>query len=156
SAQERNLWTLRDEIPPLKLMQGKMLKWDAAVPIDRIVPFLRTVERCAAERLPGARVYAFGHVGDGNLHLSVWPSGTPGEAGFDALCAAMERAIDELVWSFGGTICAEHGVGVENFARLVGQKPAIEFEMMAAIRRLFDPTLMMNPGKIFDPGGFVG
>ncbi|HVB90359.1 MAG TPA: FAD-binding oxidoreductase, partial [Beijerinckiaceae bacterium] len=120
SAQERNLWTLRDEIPPLKLMQGKMLKWDAAVPIDRIVPFLRTVERCAAERLPGARVYAFGHVGDGNLHLSVWPSGTPGEAGFDALCAAMERAIDELVWSFGGTICAEHGVGVENFARLVG------------------------------------
>lgn len=150
SAQERNLWTLRDEIPPLNLMQGKMLKWDAAVPIDRIVPFLRAVERRAEEILPGARVYAFGHVGDGNLHLSVWPKGVPGDAAFDALCARMQSQIDALVWTFGGTICAEHGVGVENLTRLRGQKPPIELEMMARVRRLFDPAGIMNPGKILD------
>lgn len=155
AAQERNLWTLRDEIPPLKLIEGKMVKWDAAVPIDRIVPFLRAAEKRIAEIAPGARFYAFGHVGDGNLHVSVFPSGDEGDPAFKRKCLAIERAIDEIVWSFEGTICAEHGVGVENIERLRDQKQTIEFEMMARVRRLFDPDQLMNPGKIFDAGQFA-
>ena len=148
AAQENNLWNLRDEIPPLKLVGGKLLKWDAAVPIEKIVDFLHTVEKRARDVLPGSRTYAFGHVGDGNLHLSV----SPGAAGVadEAICERLTRDIDELVWSLGGTICAEHGVGLLNRARIKGQKPAIEFEMMAGIRRLFDPDGLMNPGKIFE------
>jgi len=97
-------------------------------------------------------VIAFGHVGDGNLHTSIFPEGgSPGDPEFDALCKRIVREIDELIWSYGGSICAEHGVGVENFERLPGQKPAVELEMMARLRTLFDPQGLFNPGKVFDP-----
>ena len=151
-AQEANIWNLRDEIPPLKLLKGKMLKWDASVPIDRIVPFLEEAQRRAHAIRPDLRVIAFGHVGDGNLHTSIFPEGgSPGDPEFDALCKRIVREIDELIWSYGGSICAEHGVGVENFERLPGQKPAVELEMMARLRTLFDPQGLFNPGKVFDP-----
>ena len=150
-AQEQNLWNLRDEIPPLKLMSGKMLKWDAAVPIDRIIPFLRAAEAKVDTIQKGAKVLAFGHVGDGNLHMSVWPHGSKDDPGFEALCHAIVDTVDELVWSFGGTICAEHGVGTENFDRLPRQKRPLELEMMARVRTLFDRQGLMNPGKVFDP-----
>lgn len=153
-AQEQNLWDLRDEIPPLKLMTGKMLKWDASVPIDRIIPFLKEAEEKSKAIEPNSRLIAFGHVGDGNLHMSVWPEGTPGDPVFDGLCKQIVSTIDELIFSYGGSICAEHGVGVENFDRVTAQKSDLEFEMMANIKRLFDPDNLMNPGKMFDPGQY--
>lgn len=156
-AQENNIWSLRDEIPPLKLIKGKMLKWDASVPIDRIVPFLAEAQARAHAIRPDLRVIAFGHVGDGNLHMSIFPEGgQPGDAAFDALCKRVVADIDELIWSYGGSICAEHGVGVENFERLPGQKPAVELEMMARVRELFDPRGIFNPGKIFETNQHLG
>ena len=151
-AQENNIWNLRDEIPPLKLLKGKMLKWDASVPIDRIVPFLAEAQRRAHAIRSDLRVIAFGHVGDGNLHMSIFPEGgSPGDAAFDALCKRIVSEIDALIWSENGSICAEHGVGVENFDRLRGQKSPLELEMMARVRTLFDPQGLFNPGKVFDP-----
>jgi FAD/FMN-containing dehydrogenase len=156
-AQENNIWNLRDEIPPLKLIKGKMLKWDASVPIDRIVPFLAEAQERAHAIRADLRVIAFGHVGDGNLHMSIFPEGgTPGDEAFDALCKRVVAEIDQLIWSYGGSICAEHGVGVENFDRLPGQKPAIELEMMARVRDLFDPRGIFNPGKIFHTNQHLG
>ncbi len=155
-AQEANIWNLRDEIPPLKLLKTKMLKWDASVPIDRIVEFLGESQRRATAIRDDLRVIAFGHVGDGNLHMSIFPEGgKPGDAEFDALCARIVSEIDDLIWSYGGSICAEHGVGVENYERVNGQKDPIEFEMMAGIRRLFDPQGLFNPGKMFDPERYL-
>lgn len=150
-AQEKNLWDLRDEIPPLKLMTGKMLKWDTSVPIDRIIPFLAECEKVACAIHPPSKVIAFGHVGDGNLHMSIWPEGVIGEHKFDKLCKDIVSAIDDLIWQYGGSICAEHGVGVENYDRVRGQKSPLEFEMMAKIKALFDPKGLFNPGKTFDP-----
>lgn len=156
-AQENNIWNLRDEIPPLKLIKGKMLKWDTSVPIDRIVPFLAEAQARAHAIRADLRVIAFGHVGDGNLHMSIFPEGgAPGDAAFDALCKRVVAEIDQLIWSYGGSICAEHGVGVENFDRLPGQKPAVELEMMARVRELFDPRGIFNPGKIFDTDQYLG
>lgn len=154
-AQEQNLWDLRDEIPPLKLMTGKMLKWDTSVPIDRIIPFLKEAEAKAKALEPNAKLIAFGHVGDGNLHMSIWPEGKVGDPVFDALCKKIVSTVDELIWSYGGSICAEHGVGVENFDRVRGQKTQLEFAMMAQIKRTFDPLGIMNPGKMFDPSSAI-
>ncbi len=134
-----------------------MLKWDASVPIDRIVPFLAEAQERAHAIRADLRVIAFGHVGDGNLHMSIFPEGgTPGDEAFDALCKRVVAEIDQLIWSYGGSICAEHGVGVENFDRLPGQKPAIELEMMARVRDLFDPRGIFNPGKIFHTNQHLG
>ena len=145
--QEANLWHLRDEIPPAQRIPGKMLKWDAAVPIDRIMPFLRAVQDSVRETQPNARLYAFGHVGDGNLHVSLFPQDGTEAADY----ARLERLIDEVVWRFEGTICAEHGVGALNYDRVVDQKPAVELELMARLRNLMDPGTLLNPGKLVDP-----
>lgn len=146
-AQEANLWLIRDEIPAGQVLTGKMLKWDASVPIDRIIPFLRDVERTADTMQPGTRAIAFGHVGDGNLHLSIFPRQ---EGDWQTLFARMEHAIDELIWRYNGSICAEHGIGRLNHTRIGGQKSPVELEMMVRIRSLFDPQGLFNPGKAVD------
>lgn len=148
SAQEENLWMLRDELPPPRIFDGYMVKYDLAVPPDRIADFHRDVRDLIQSIVPGAAPYVFGHVGDGNLHLTVWPADSaPGElvAHKDELVAA----IDALTWSYNGTISAEHGLGQELRDRIVGQKPAIELDLMRRLKQVFDPTDMMNPGKIF-------
>lgn len=100
--------------------------------------------------MPGALSFAFGHVGDGNLHFTVL---TPD--GDDAL---LERAapellgsLDQLVWEFDGTISAEHGLGRELRERIAGQKSDVELDLMRSIKRALDPDERFNPGVML-PG----
>ncbi len=153
-AQEDNLWHLRDEIPPEKLYEGKPIKWDVSVPIDRVTEFLEQAKHLVLNLRPQARFYAFGHIGDGNVHTIVFPGGGGGGGGdnddsdLDQICTELYARMDELIWSFGGSICAEHGVGTENVDRLAGQKSETELQLMRAIKQLFDPEGRMNPGKL--------
>lgn len=150
-AQERNLWNLRDEMLPFKYLTGKTLKWDVSVPINQIVPFLRQAETCANGIFADPELIAFGHVGDGNLHMSLWPNGKPGDEGFEAKCERAVREIDSLIWQMGGSVCAEHGVGVENFTRIQGQKSDIELELMGRLKDMLDPKARFNPEKVVAP-----
>ena len=134
----------------MKILGSKLWKWDAAVPIDRMSEFYFAARRTAREIHPGLNVYAYGHVGDGNWHMSVGPGEGLDDAAFDGLHDVTIRTLDELIWEFGGTISAEHGIGVENRDRVVGQKPAVEREYMAGLKRLFDPRGLFNPGKLID------
>ncbi len=152
-AQEENLWHLRDEIPAENLYDGKAIKWDASVPIDQVTEFIEQAKHLVLTLRPQARFYAFGHIGDGNVHILVFPGGD-GDGGeidasdIDEICAELYARMDQLIWSFGGSICAEHGVGTENVERLTGQKSETELQMMRQIKRLFDPDGRMNPGKL--------
>lgn len=148
-AQEANLWHLRDEIPPEKLFDGKLIKWDVSVPIDRVTEFLPLAKQLVEDLCPQGRFYAFGHVGDGNLHTMAFPGIEEGPEA-DALCAKLYARMDALIWSLDGSICAEHGVGIENVKRLTGQKSEIELELMSSIKALLDPDGRMNPGKVID------
>lgn len=148
ASQEANLWHIRDELPPQQLFGGYMVKYDLAVPVDRIAEFHRAVRELVESEVPGARPYVFGHVGDGNLHLTVWPAdSSPGL--LEQRKSELVAAIDQLTWRFGGTISAEHGIGQELRERIVGQKPEVELELMRAIKDVFDPQNLLNPGKIF-------
>ncbi|MCJ8311119.1 MAG: hypothetical protein MJH08_18845, partial [Hyphomicrobiales bacterium] len=148
-AQEQNLWHLRDEIPPEKLYDGKLIKWDVSLPISRLTEFIPRAEQLVLEMCPKGKFYAFGHVGDGNLHTMAFP-GMPDGPQAEALCAQLYQRMDALIWSMGGSICAEHGVGIENVKRLTGQKSATELQLMHSIKSLIDPNAMMNPGKVVD------
>lgn len=149
--QEERLWFIRDELPPHSVYRDRQaagLKLDVAVPIDRIGEFHDRVRALAAEMAPHALTYAFGHAGDGNLHMMVMPSD---DAHVEELLAAREELgprIDELVFELGGTLSAEHGIGTSLRDRVAGQKPAIEWELMRRIKSALDPDGVMNPGKV--------
>jgi FAD/FMN-containing dehydrogenase len=148
ASQEANLWTLRDELPPETLFDSRGAKFDAAVPIDRIPGFQRSVE-AIAERLcgPEAVTFSFGHLGDGNLHVYVLASLEPGGRLAPDLVESVTAAVDAVIWELGGTISAEHGVGQDLLGRLPGQKSQVEFDLMRAVKAAIDPTDLFNPGK---------
>ncbi len=98
--------------------------------------------------IPGTRTFGFGHIGDGNLHFSVYPGPDADIDEYDSGGAELERAIDELTWEFGGTISAEHGVGQIMRDRLGGQKSDVELDLMRTVKAAMDPTGIMNPGKL--------
>ncbi|MDC0948103.1 FAD-binding oxidoreductase [Gammaproteobacteria bacterium] len=145
--QSENLWRLRDSLPPTRLFGGGAMKFDVAVPLDRLVDYIGGLERCADAVLPGAWVYIFGHAGDGSLHVSVWP-GKASQSDFDAQRQAMVAAIDQYTWSLGGTIAAEHGVGQDLVSRISGQRDPVETAMMQRIKTALDPHHLFNPGVL--------
>jgi len=144
-AQESNLWEIRDQMIPRQYFPGPSAGWDVSVPISRIVPFLQQAEAIAHKHCAGAIPYAVGHVGDGNIHYSIFlPEGVDPEP----LIATYLDEIDRLIWSMGGSIVAEHGVGSKYSARMRRQKSDVEYEMMQGIKAMFDPQGIMNPGKL--------
>ncbi len=148
--QEANLWFIRDEVPPTFTFdaRGKRHKFDIAIPVDRVVEFFERAGPTVDAVIPGTRTFGFGHIGDGNLHFSVYPGPDADIAEYDSGGAELERAIDELTWEFGGTISAEHGVGQIMRERLGGQKSDVELDLMRTVKAALDPTGIMNPGKL--------
>lgn len=144
-AQEENLWLLRDEMTATRSFGGFGVKYDLAIPPDQIAEFLERAESLVDGIVPGALSFAFGHVGDGNLHFTVL---TPGRDDGPLERAAPELldALDHLVWEFDGTISAEHGLGRELCDRIVGQKSDVELDLMRTIKQALDPDDRLNPG----------
>lgn len=153
--QETNLWKMREEVPPVRTwpMHAHGIKMDTAVPIDRVVSYLDGIRAIAAEVSPDSMTYAFGHVGDGNMHTYVMPADDADAAAIEAFKAVkpeLQDRLDQLAFSLGGTLSAEHGVGRETLGRIAGQKPPIEVELMRLVKSAFDPNAMMNPGKMLE------
>ncbi|WP_040496502.1 FAD-binding oxidoreductase [Ilumatobacter nonamiensis] len=141
---EDNLWLLRDELTATRSFGGFGVKYDLAIPPDRIERFLTLASAAVAEILADALSYAFGHVGDGNIHFTVLrPDGD--DRDLERVAPDITAAIDRIVWDLGGTISAEHGLGRELRSRIVGQKPEIEFELMRTIKAALDPDDRLNP-----------
>lgn len=145
--QEQALWQLRDVQSPTQSrpeLVEQSLKYDAAVPVDRIVALLESISAATSRVAPDAFVHAFGHVGDGNIHVWILPPDADGFAGREEL----RSEIDDIVIGLDGTLSAEHGVGTLLRGRVGRQKPDIEWHMMREIKHAFDPENLFNPGKM--------
>jgi FAD/FMN-containing dehydrogenase len=153
--QTAQLWMMRDELPPHSIYrdtQHEGLKMDTAVPLDRIADYHRVVNSIAEELVPDALCYGFGHVGDGNIHMMILPTSLDQVAAFGEKKPELKKRIDAATVAVGGTLSAEHGVGQELRDRVRAQKPELEWEIMNQLKRLFDPSGIMNPGKLLpDP-----
>jgi FAD/FMN-containing dehydrogenase len=120
------------------------------VPLQNQAAFVRRVEARISEIRPDARVAMHGHVGDGNIHvLAILPnfSADQREAA-SPIVAAINRAVDEETAALGGSISAEHGIGVANRERLGRVTAAAEMDLLRRIKRMLDPNDLMNPGKV--------
>ncbi len=142
------LWQIRHAIPEAQSAEGVSLKHDIAVPIGRIDEFMRRAEAAVLKIVPDARVVAFGHVGDGNLHYNISQPVGADPVAFKRDGEVASRAVYELVHELGGSFSAEHGVGVLKKAYLQRYRGAIEIELMRTLKRALDPSNTLNPGKV--------
>lgn len=154
-ARSKALWALRENISEAQAHAGKNIKHDISVPISAIARFVEQTNQKLTTTFPGIRMVVFGHLGDGNLHYNVSPSadreGPAYEEEFLALQPAINRITHDAVVSFGGSISAEHGLGVLRRDESARYKSPIEMAMMRAIKQAFDPDGRLNPGKVLPP-----
>jgi FAD/FMN-containing dehydrogenase len=147
-AQSKALWSLREHIPLAQAEEGKNIKHDVSVPISRIGDFIRDTDALLKQQFPGCRMVTFGHLGDGNLHYNISPPESVHADAFLAKQEAINRVVHDSVHRFGGSISAEHGLGVLKREEIRRYKSTVELQMMQAIKRSLDPLGIMNPGKI--------
>jgi FAD/FMN-containing dehydrogenase len=138
------LWHLREAHPEAIAREGVPHKLDIAVPTGRLADFVAMVGPAVAAVVPAARVHVYGHVADGNLHVNVLGPGP--------LDDAVDDAVLRLAIELGGTISAEHGIGVAKVAWLSLVRGADDTAAMAAIKRALDPRGILNPGVLFPVG----
>ncbi len=150
AAQARDLWRLREEISDT-LAPWQPHKNDIAVRSSRLPAFIARAEALFAVRFPAVEVVWFGHLGDGNIHVNALQPATWSGEQFQALGATISQALGALVEEFGGSISAEHGIGLLRKDLLRHTRNAEEIRLMRALKTLVDPNHIMNPGKIFDP-----
>jgi FAD/FMN-containing dehydrogenase len=151
AASEREraaFWRLRESIPEAQRREGASLKHDISVPVAALPQFVARAAAWVESNVPAARIIAYGHVGDGNLHFNLSPRAPADGAALVAATAQVQRAIHDLVREFGGSFSAEHGIGRLKVAELERYADATELELMRAIKRAFDPNGIMNPGKV--------
>ncbi len=142
-----SLWDLRHAISEAEKHAGVGLKHDISVPISRLEEFLESAEAALAKTIPAARVVAFGHLGDGNLHYNVLlPPST--SAAQDHQRHLATTIVYDLVAEFGGSFSAEHGVGRLKKEYLTHYKDAIELTLMRELKSTLDPHGILNPGKV--------
>ena len=149
SSQAENLWRLREDISET-ISRFTPYKNDISVKVSRVPQFLKDVDALVTESYPEFEIIWFGHIGDGNVHLNIlkpddWEAET-----FFAECAKVSRWVFELVQKHGGSVSAEHGVGLLKKPFLGYTRSEAEQQYMRAIKRVFDPNNIMNPGKLID------
>jgi FAD/FMN-containing dehydrogenase len=127
---------------------GAGIKHDVSVPVSSVATFIRGAGEAVARRIPGIRAIPFGHVGDGNIHFNLaQPVGGDGAA-FLAAQHDVNRIVHDIAAALGGSISAEHGIGILKRDELPRYKPAIALDLMRRIKTALDPDGIMNPGKI--------
>jgi FAD/FMN-containing dehydrogenase len=147
-AQAAALWRLREGITE-SLAPRRPYKNDISVRISAVPGFLQEMQALLAREYPQAEVVWFGHIGDGNLHINVLrPEGLAEEA-FIAQCEQVTRLLAATLARHGGSISAEHGIGLVKRDYLGSTRSAAEIALMRGVRQVFDPNGLMNPGKLF-------
>jgi FAD/FMN-containing dehydrogenase len=150
-AQARDLWQLREGISE-SIAPFTPYKNDVSVRISAMPDFLAAVETLVAREYPDFEVCWYGHIGDGNLHLNILKPAHLERDAFFARCHEISPQLFERVGQAGGSISAEHGVGLLKRDFLGYTRSPVEIALMRGVKAVFDPAGIMNPGKLFAPG----
>ena len=146
--QRKAFWRLREDLPDMQKPEGGSIKHDVSVPIAMLPRFLAEASDAVEAMIPGVRVCAFGHFGDGNVHFNVSQPVGMDKAAYLARWEEMNARVHAIVTRLGGSISAEHGIGLLKRDLLPEVKSAVEMDLMRAIKRTLDPAGILNPGKV--------
>ncbi|MEM6306781.1 MAG: FAD-binding oxidoreductase [Pseudomonadota bacterium] len=143
-AQRTAMWARREAAAEITLGYPGQVDTDVAVPIDTVPDFLERVAPRILAIDPGATEFYIAHLGDGNLHYTVYTSDETG-----ALKDPVTEIIEDVVLSLGGSFSAEHGIGLSKRASMARRKDPVALQMMRQIKEALDPKGLMNPGKLY-------
>ncbi|WP_417496875.1 FAD-binding oxidoreductase [Maricaulis sp.] len=143
-SQALDFWRLRESIALAERGQGKAIKHDISIPVSKMAAFIDLASARIKAIFPDGVVVAFGHVGDGNVHFNVVGLDEAAQTALMANGAAISACVYDTVDEFGGSISAEHGIGILKREELATRKP-VDVAVMRAIKTALDPKGIMNP-----------
>ena len=147
--QTKELWRLREDISE-SIAEHQPYKNDIAVRISRVPALLAEIDALLSREYPAFEVLWYGHIGDGNLHINILKPADLESVAFARQCGAVSEHLFAVLQRHGGSISAEHGVGLTKKPYLHYTRDETEVGYLRALKQVFDPNGIMNPGKVFD------
>jgi FAD/FMN-containing dehydrogenase len=146
--QAKAFWRMREMFGEVQRLIGASIKHDVSVPVAAVPAFIAEANAAVVRLIPGSRPLPFGHIGDGNIHYNVTqPEGADAKA-FLARWDEVNKAVFAIVLKHGGSISAEHGIGVMKRDVLPQYKDPVAIDLMRTLKRTLDPNGILNPGKV--------
>ena len=142
-AQRAEMWKRREDAAEVTLTRLPLINNDIAVPTDKVPEFLARMEPVLQGIDPGAEDITVAHLGDGNIHYTVYPVSESPEV-HDAIM----QAVEEVALELGGSFSAEHGVGLTKKPSMARRKNPVAVDVMRAVKAALDPKGILNPGKV--------
>jgi len=145
--QRKDFWRVREMIPEANRRIGAVASHDISLPLSEISAFIEEAQTATKTILP-ARINAFGHLGDGNLHFNVYPPKGEKREPWRSKAPEITKLIHDLVMARGGSFSAEHGIGRAKAGELQTRGDPTKLATMRAIKKALDPLGIMNPGAV--------
>jgi len=146
--QSKAFWRIREQFGEMQGREGGSIKHDVSVPVAKIPAFIEEANAAAVQLIPGSRPLPFGHVGDGNIHYNITQPVGADKAAFLKRWDDMNDVVYRIVLKHGGSVSAEHGVGIVKRDYLPKIKDPVAYELMKTLKRTLDPKGILNPGKV--------
>lgn len=147
-AQRAEMWRQREIALEVMTQRPNALTTDIAVPLDKVATFLEQANARLMKIAPKAELLEIAHLGDGNLHYSMWVDPNDPAAATDEIKTEIYTMVEELVEGLNGSFSAEHGIGISKLGSMARRKDKAALKVMRAIKAALDPDNIMNPGKL--------
>lgn len=146
--QAKAFWRIRELLGEVQRHAGGSIKHDISVPVAAVPDFIKEANAAVTAFIPGTRPLPFGHLGDGNIHYNVIQPEGADKAEFLKRWDEMNQVVFAVVKKYGGSISAEHGIGVLKRDLLPAVKDPVAFALMKSLKQMLDPKNILNPGKV--------
>jgi FAD/FMN-containing dehydrogenase len=141
-------WRIREMFGEVQGHAGGSIKHDVSVPVAAVPAFIKEANAAVTALIPGARPLPFGHLGDGNIHYNVSQPAGADKDEYLRRWDEVNAVVFAVVKKYGGSISAEHGIGVMKRDLLPSVKDPVALELMRSLKAMLDPNGILNPGKV--------
>ena len=146
--QAKAFWRIREQFGELIRHLGGSIKHDVSVPVANVPAFIAEADAAVVKLIPGARPMPFGHLGDGNIHYNITQPEGADKAAFLKRWDEVNEVVFAVVKKYGGSISAEHGIGIVKRDHLPKVKDPVAYDLMRTLKKTLDPKGILNPGKV--------